>query len=387
MENNSKGKLEKLQKYEPVIAGTALFIGLALFAGFIISFVVKTNKDAEQFIIKTSSAFYENSAYDDYFGEDELDVSVSADGSEIIEKYELYGGVFLTADSSGVTVLVNGEDKHIENAVFVSDDGQRISAVSDEKGVEFINQENKLNEFTLNGHAFAFDGDGFMTIDGYRMISDKAATPVTTTVTATAAETTTTEETSTPEETTTTAPPETTSVSSKETPKPTSATKKPATTTTKATTTEPPKTTTTPKPTTTAIPEYKTDDRFVAEVLKLVNAERKKAGLKELKGMIALDKAAQIRASEITGADENFSHTRPNGKDWYTVLAERKITYRFAGENLAAGQATPETVVADWMSSSDHKANILDPDFQYMGVGYVEYEGYLYWAQLFISLP
>lgn len=380
MDNNSKGKLEKLQKYEPVIAGIALFIGLALFAGFIISFVVKTNKDAEQFVIRTSSAYYENSAYADYFDEDELDVSVSSDGVEIVEKYELYGGVFLTADSSGITVLVNGEDKHIENAVFISDDGQRISAVSDEKGVEFINQEKKLTKFTLNGHAFAFDEQGFMTIDGYKMISDKAAVPVTTTVTTTAVETTTTEE------TTTTAPPETTAVSSKETPKPTTTTKKPATTTTKATTTEPPKTTTTPKPTTTAIPEYKTDDKFVAEVLKLVNAERKKAGLKELKGMIALDKAAQIRASEITGADENFSHTRPSGQKWYTILAERKISYHFAGENLAAGQSTPEMVVADWMASPDHKANILDPDFQYMGVGYVKYEGYLYWAQLFISI-
>ena len=98
MDNNSKGKLEKLQKYEPVIAGIALFIGLALFAGFIISFVVKTNKDAEQFVIRTSSAYYENSDYADYFDEDELDISVSSNFYRFC-LFDRYSILFLRKES------------------------------------------------------------------------------------------------------------------------------------------------------------------------------------------------------------------------------------------------------------------------------------------------
>ena len=99
--------------------------------------------------------------------------------------------------------------------------------------------------------------------------------------------------------------------------------------------------------------------------------------------MISLDKAATIRAQEISTDDENFSHTRPNGKKWFTVLAEVDITPKLAGENIAAGQTTPEMVVSDWMDSEKHKENILNPQFSYMGIGYVKHEGHYYWAQIF----
>jgi uncharacterized protein YkwD len=224
-------------------------------------------------------------------------------------------------------------------------------------------------------------------------------TPTTTTIVTTTPEvttpdtTTTTPETSAPivsgdkvtsttPQSVTTSPPKTTTVTTTKKPTPATTTKK----TTITTTTTKKKTTTTKKTTTApAVTNYKTDDEFVKEVLKLVNAERKKAGLKEVKGMISLDKAATIRAQEITGDDENFSHTRPNGNKWYTILAEVGISPMVAGENLAAGQTSPEMVVSDWMASEDHKANILDPEYDYVGLGYVKYNGYYYWAQIFAS--
>ena len=58
------------------------------------------------------------------------------------------------------------------------------------------------------------------------------------------------------------------------------------------------------------------------------------------------------------------------------------------GENIAAGQATPEDVMKSWLSSSGHKANILSPEYTKMGLGYSnsgcgagKYS--YYWAQEF----
>ena len=44
--------------------------------------------------------------------------------------------------------------------------------------------------------------------------------------------------------------------------------------------------------------------------------------------------------------------------------------YYNIGENIAMGQITPAEVVRDWMNSPGHRANILDPSYVYIGVGY-----------------
>lgn len=55
-------------------------------------------------------------------------------------------------------------------------------------------------------------------------------------------------------------------------------------------------------------------------------------------------------------------------------------------ENITAGSDTPEGVVDQWMHSEGHRANILNPEFKELGVGYccdenTEYE--YYWVQIF----
>lgn len=123
---------------------------------------------------------------------------------------------------------------------------------------------------------------------------------------------------------------------------------------------------------------------FEAEVLRLVNEERAKYGLEALKSTAALNNAAQKRADELT---QQVSHTRPDGRTCFTVLSDYSISYSCAGENVAAGQATPEKVVAGWLSSEGHRANILSADYKYLGVGYTNTStGYKhYWAQVFIG--
>ena len=123
--------------------------------------------------------------------------------------------------------------------------------------------------------------------------------------------------------------------------------------------------------------------KYAKQVVALVNKERTKRGLKKLEmNNSALQLAATKRAKELK---KLFSHTRPDGTICYTVLDEYKIHYMAAGENIAMGQSTPEEVMDSWMHSEGHKANILSKAFTKIGVGVYEYNGYLYWVQLFIG--
>lgn len=117
------------------------------------------------------------------------------------------------------------------------------------------------------------------------------------------------------------------------------------------------------------------------KVADLVNQERAKAGLAPLEVKVNLQTAAQVRAKEI---EKSFSHTRPNGSSFSTVLAENGVDYRGSGENIAWGQRSPEEVMNGWMNSEGHRANILNKNFKYIGVGYhVNSNGTGYWTQLF----
>lgn len=127
------------------------------------------------------------------------------------------------------------------------------------------------------------------------------------------------------------------------------------------------------------------------EILKLVNVEREKAGLKPLKFWDAQYECAKIRASEIT-RPETFSHTRPDGRAWNTVFVDRGFDdYWKIGENLALYFTSAEHVMygeTGWMNSPGHRANILNPDFDYIAIGVCEsadYEGYYAATQLFLS--
>jgi len=122
---------------------------------------------------------------------------------------------------------------------------------------------------------------------------------------------------------------------------------------------------------------------FAAEVVRLVNMERAKAGLPALRaGGFLLNAAALVRAKEYA-ANPSLLHKRPGGKEFSTVLDDHCIFWTACGENLARGQTTPAQVVADWMNSPGHRKNILH-DFEKLGVAVYESDGRLHWAQLFV---
>ena len=122
---------------------------------------------------------------------------------------------------------------------------------------------------------------------------------------------------------------------------------------------------------------------FISEVVRLVNKERAAYGLSSVTaGNSALSKAAATRASEQA---KSFSHTRPDGSKWTTVLSQYGVSYKSAGENVAYGQDTPSEVMSAWMNSDGHRANILNGSYTEIGVGVYYKNGTYYWSQLFIS--
>ncbi len=91
--------------------------------------------------------------------------------------------------------------------------------------------------------------------------------------------------------------------------------------------------------------------------------------------------AANVRAKEIK---QQFSHTRPDGRSFDTVLTENGVSFRGSGENIAYGQRSPEAVMEGWMNSAGHRANILNANFKNIGVGYYQdTNGVNHWVQLF----
>ncbi len=118
------------------------------------------------------------------------------------------------------------------------------------------------------------------------------------------------------------------------------------------------------------------------EVIRLVNEQRVKNGLKELQADWQLSRVARFKSQDMK--DNNyFSHTSPTYGSPFEMIKNFGISYRSAGENIAKGQRTPQAVVNAWMNSSGHRANILNSTYTKIGVGYVSDGNY--WTQMFIS--
>ena len=117
-----------------------------------------------------------------------------------------------------------------------------------------------------------------------------------------------------------------------------------------------------------------TSNDLAFRVIAEVNAERAKYGLSALREDPELTRAACVRANEIV---RSFSHTRPNGESWSSVSTAAR------GENIAKGHSTVARVMAAWMSSEGHRANILRESFGSIGVCAIDVGGVRYWVQLF----
>lgn len=127
----------------------------------------------------------------------------------------------------------------------------------------------------------------------------------------------------------------------------------------------------------------------VAQVLALTNAERAKVGCGALTIHNTLAIVAQAHAQDMAENDF-FDHNSLNGASPFDRMHNAGYNYSSAAENIAAGYATPASVVAGWMGSSGHRANILNCNYTQIGVGYYKLDNdtgsinYVhYWVQDF----
>jgi uncharacterized protein YkwD len=129
-------------------------------------------------------------------------------------------------------------------------------------------------------------------------------------------------------------------------------------------------------------PPVQGQDAAVQAVLAGVNAERAKAGLPPLALSRELSGVATARSQDMANRNY-FAHTDPDGHDPFWHLQQAGIAFQTAGENIAEGQPTPESVVSDWMNSPGHRANILNPAYRTIGIGVVASGHGLVWTQDF----
>ena len=99
-----------------------------------------------------------------------------------------------------------------------------------------------------------------------------------------------------------------------------------------------------------------------------------------------LEKTAMQRAAEIAII---YSHTRPNNKDTFSAFYENSVYYTYAGENIAAGYGTADSVNDGWREDNElyagqgHRRNMLSSKFNCVGIGHVYYNGFHYWVENF----
>jgi uncharacterized YkwD family protein/spore coat assembly protein SafA len=133
------------------------------------------------------------------------------------------------------------------------------------------------------------------------------------------------------------------------------------------------------------IPDFDDVKAKEMEVIRLVNVERAKYGLKPLAHNWELSRVARFKSKDMAQLGY-FDHTSPTYGSPFKMMSDFGIRYSYAGENIAMGYRTPEEVVKGWMNSPGHRRNILSSNFTQIGVGYaVNSQGTPYWTQMFIS--
>lgn len=119
---------------------------------------------------------------------------------------------------------------------------------------------------------------------------------------------------------------------------------------------------------------------LINEVYEITNNYRSLVGVSSLTLDSSLVEAASIRAKELS---DSFSHTRPKGSSCFTVLSELGISYGTAGENIAAGYSSSQSVMEGWRFSSGHYQNIISSKFKKIGIGVNIINNQYYWVQIF----
>lgn len=127
-------------------------------------------------------------------------------------------------------------------------------------------------------------------------------------------------------------------------------------------------------------------------IVEQTNAIRMQYGKPPLKRVTALDESARYHAADmsVTNYFNHDTYNRVDGQltqacDTWNRIEKYYTNWQALGENIAAGQRTPEMAMNGWMNSPEHKDNILSNNYTEIGVGFYEGKGEYryYWDQNF----
>lgn len=145
-----------------------------------------------------------------------------------------------------------------------------------------------------------------------------------------------------------------------------------------------------------AVVGKKSDSQVRARVVELVNVARSNArrcGRERFAAAPPLAASQQLNEAAATHARDMarrkfFEHRGSNGSQPKDRVMRAGYQPRLTGENIAYGPESAEEVVAGWLASPGHCANIMEPRFQDIGVGVAvgRKRGQIYWVQEF-GLP
>lgn len=120
-----------------------------------------------------------------------------------------------------------------------------------------------------------------------------------------------------------------------------------------------------------------TDDEMVLEVIRLINVERTKNGISPLEIYEPAMVIADAKSKDMAENDY-LDHSDFNGFCLFELLYYNSD---IVTENILSGQDTCEDIMASILKSTTHKANILNPEHKYIGVGYSDKK----WTQIFLG--
>ena len=118
-----------------------------------------------------------------------------------------------------------------------------------------------------------------------------------------------------------------------------------------------------------AAPRQGAVNATAARIIELINRNRAAAGLAPVSAHGTLMAEAQ-RFSGVQAQLGRVSHRGVDGTTGGRRLTRAGDRWSFWGENLAAGQETADQVVAAWMASPGHRANIMSPRGLHIGIGH-----------------
>jgi uncharacterized protein YkwD len=116
------------------------------------------------------------------------------------------------------------------------------------------------------------------------------------------------------------------------------------------------------------------------QVVSLVNTERAAAGCGPVAWDGGLAAVAQAHSDDMRDRGY-FDHVNLDGLDPFDRADRAGVSAR--AENIAWGQADATEVMASWMDSAGHRANILNCGLTRLGVGVAQGDGGPWWTQLF----